>query len=62
MSELNLQAAICKLMLEALNKHRSKIAAARSLEVTEYMLNSKIKKYGIIKNKHKYETKSNTTT
>lgn len=61
MSELNIQAAICKLMLEALNKHRSKIAAARSLEITEYMLKSKIRKFGIVKIKHKYEIKSNAT-
>jgi len=62
MSELNLQAAICKLMLEALNKHRSKLAAARSLEITGNKLQSRIKKYNIIKNKNKYEIKSNTIT
>ena len=41
-------------MLEALNKHRSKSAAARSLEVSKDMLNSKIKKFGIVKIKSKY--------
>ncbi len=54
MSELNLHDGICNLMVKALNKHRSKLAAARSLEITSSMLNTRIKKYNIVKQKRKY--------
>lgn len=62
MSELNIQAGICNLMVQALNKHRTKIAAARSLEITRNMLDNRIKKYNIVKYGKKYESKNNTLT
>lgn len=70
MSELNLDNAICNLLVNRLNKYRYKKEAMVSLGIGRTKFPSLIKKYGISKTNGKYvskiknyeQIKSNPTT
>lgn len=60
MSELNLDNAICNLMVARLNKYRHKKQAMVSLGIGRTKFPSLIKKYGISKINGKYVAEYNT--
>lgn len=62
MNDLNIDNAICSLIVKALNKHTTKIGAIKELGISDKMLYGRMKKHNIIKIENKYESKSNTPT